>query len=57
MTTNKKKATSFYSTANVKNRRRTGKDGEEAREKPDGMGRQGKGKGTGRGRSGRKSNM
>ncbi|KAL8283303.1 hypothetical protein RQP46_005713 [Phenoliferia psychrophenolica] len=48
MTTNKKKATNFFTTANVKNKNRD-------RVAPDMAGRQGKGKGSGKGRSGRKA--
>ena len=50
MTTSKKKATNFFTTANVKNKNRD-------KVAPDQNGRQGKGKGTGKGRAGRKSNL
>lgn len=50
MKTNKKKATNFFTTANVKNKNRN-------RVAPDMNGRQGKGKGSGKGRGGRKSGM
>ncbi|GAA5823150.1 hypothetical protein JCM5353_005797 [Sporobolomyces roseus] len=56
MTTNKKKATNFFTTANVKNKsRRGGPVKDQAQRHATGQGQ--KGKGTGKGRRGQRSNL